>query len=133
MTNILKTILAAKRDEVIAAKAARAFSDVDAAARACGPVRGMRAALTRPPGGEVRVLAEIKRASPSAGPIRPGANAAAIADQSGANRRRQWRALGFWLDRKLMQPEWGAGHGKKSTSFRHRWSVGQPRIRPIIE
>ncbi|MEO8706458.1 MAG: indole-3-glycerol phosphate synthase TrpC [Kofleriaceae bacterium] len=76
---ILDKILAAKRDEVAAARAARAFADVDAAARTAGPLRGFASALARQPGQPVRVIAEIKRASPSAGPIRAGADPAAIA------------------------------------------------------
>ena len=76
---ILAQILDTKRTEVAAAKAARPLAEVEAAAIATGPVRGLRAALARPPGAPVRVLAEIKRASPSAGPIRPGVDPADIA------------------------------------------------------
>jgi indole-3-glycerol phosphate synthase len=77
--HILDRILAAKRDEVTAAKASRSLADVDAAAKSAGPVRGLHRALARAPGQPVRVLAEIKRASPSAGAIRAGADPAAIA------------------------------------------------------
>jgi indole-3-glycerol phosphate synthase len=77
--NILEQILAVKRTEVAQARAARPFAEVDAAARAAGPVRGLERALRRTPGTPVRVIAEIKRASPSAGPIRPGADPALIA------------------------------------------------------
>lgn len=76
---ILEKILAVKRDEVAAARATRAFADVDTAARSAPPVRPFAAALRRPAGAPMRVLAEIKRASPSAGPIRPGADPAEIA------------------------------------------------------
>jgi indole-3-glycerol phosphate synthase len=76
---ILDQILAVKRIEVAEAQAQRSLADVDRAARAAGPVRGLEHALRRPAGAEVRVIAEIKRASPSAGPIRPGADPAAIA------------------------------------------------------
>ncbi len=76
---ILDTILAAKRDEVAAAKLVRSLADLEGAVKACGPTRGLIAALTRPAGAPIRVLAEIKRASPSAGPIRPGADPAVIA------------------------------------------------------
>ena len=76
---ILARILETKRAEVAEARRARPLADVDAAARAAGPVRGLRAALLRPPGAPVRVLAEIKRASPSAGAIRAGADPAEIA------------------------------------------------------
>jgi indole-3-glycerol phosphate synthase len=80
---ILDTILATKRDEVAAAKRRSPFAEIDAAAWAAGPARGLQRALAtgarggRPP----RVLAEIKRASPSAGPIRPGADPGEIAAQ----------------------------------------------------
>jgi indole-3-glycerol phosphate synthase len=76
---ILDRIVAVKRDEVAAAKAARSLSDLDATIRAAEPTRGLAAALARPAGQPVRVLAEIKRASPSTGAIRPGADPAAIA------------------------------------------------------
>ena len=76
---ILGTILEAKRAEVAAARVAVPLGELEEAAIHAGPVRGLRAALARPPGAPVRVLAEIKRASPSAGPIRPGADPAAIA------------------------------------------------------
>lgn len=79
--SILDQILATKREEVAAARAERPLSAVEAAAAAAGPTRGLKAALTRPAGAPVRVLAEIKRASPSAGPIRPGADPAAIATE----------------------------------------------------
>jgi len=80
---VLDTILAAKRTEIAAAKLARPWEAVDHDARAAtavhGSPRGLITALRRPPGAPVRVLAEIKRASPSAGPIRAGADPAAIA------------------------------------------------------
>jgi indole-3-glycerol phosphate synthase len=77
--NILDKILAVKRDEVAAAKVHRPLADLEAAARASGPTRGLARALRRSAGEPVRVLAEIKRASPSAGAIRAGADPAAIA------------------------------------------------------
>jgi indole-3-glycerol phosphate synthase len=71
--NILDKILAVKREEVAALRA-RPARPVPP-----GRTRELAAALHRPAGAPVRVLAEIKRASPSAGPIRPGANPAEIA------------------------------------------------------
>jgi indole-3-glycerol phosphate synthase len=79
--NILDKILAVKRDEVAAAKARRPPAEVEAAAASAGPVRGLANALRRPTGQPVRVLAEIKRASPSAGAIRAGADPARIAGE----------------------------------------------------
>ncbi|MEJ7597097.1 MAG: anthranilate phosphoribosyltransferase [Kofleriaceae bacterium] len=76
---ILDTILAAKRVEVATARAARPIGEIEALAIHAGPVRGLRSALARPPGAPVRVLAEIKRASPSAGAIRANADPAEIA------------------------------------------------------
>lgn len=76
---ILDEILAVKRTEVAAARAERGLAALDADARAAGPVRGLEHALRRPAGSEVRVIAEIKRASPSAGAIRAGADPAEIA------------------------------------------------------
>ena len=77
--HILDKILATKRQEIAAAKAARPLSELEVAAKQAPPPRGLARALTRAPGDRVRVLAEIKRASPSAGAIRAGADPAAIA------------------------------------------------------
>ena len=101
---ILDQILAVKRTEVAAARAARSWADVDAAARTAGPVRGLARALRRPPGAPVRVIAEIKRASPSAGPIRAGADPAVIARdyaRGGAS------ALSVLTDRQFFDGELG--------------------------
>jgi indole-3-glycerol phosphate synthase len=84
VSTILDKILATKREEVAAAKAERAYADVEARAKASEPPRGLVRALTRQPGEPVRVLAEIKRASPSAGAIRAGADPAAIASEYAA-------------------------------------------------
>lgn len=76
---VLGEILASKPAEVATARAMRPLPEVEAAARQVPPARSLRAALHRPPGADVRILAEIKRASPSAGPLRPGADPVAIA------------------------------------------------------
>lgn len=75
---ILDTILATKREELAVARRDRPLSSL---AIPTGPTRELANALRRPPGQPMRVLAEIKRASPSAGPIRPGADVADIARQ----------------------------------------------------
>jgi indole-3-glycerol phosphate synthase len=77
--SILAEILAAKIGEVERARAARPEAELHAALAEVSAPRGFGAALARPAGEPVRVIAEIKRASPSAGPIRAGAEPAAIA------------------------------------------------------
>ncbi|HUS27353.1 MAG TPA: indole-3-glycerol phosphate synthase TrpC [Kofleriaceae bacterium] len=71
--DILEKILAVKRDEIAALKV---MALADAPARGH---RSLRAALHRSPDQPMRVLAEVKRASPSAGPIRADADPVAIA------------------------------------------------------
>jgi indole-3-glycerol phosphate synthase len=79
---VLGKILAHKVGEVAAARAARPYGEVERAARQVPPAQSLAAALARPVGGPalpVRVLAEVKRASPSAGPIAPGVDPVATA------------------------------------------------------
>jgi indole-3-glycerol phosphate synthase len=80
--SILDKILATKRDEIAAAKQL-SLPTVPSRGR-----RSLISALRRPAGERVRVLSEIKRASPSAGPIRPQADPVEIArayDGAGAS------------------------------------------------
>lgn len=79
--SILSRILDRKREELAAAKTERPVGRLVAEASVAPPARGFRRALRRPAGAPVRAVAEIKRASPSAGPIRPGADPAAIAGE----------------------------------------------------
>lgn len=102
MTDILAKILEVKRFEVSVTKAAVPLSHLEADVKAQPPPRGLAAALRRPPGGEVRVLAEIKRKSPSVGPIRPGADPAAIAREYEAGGA---AALSVLTDRQFFDGE----------------------------
>jgi indole-3-glycerol phosphate synthase len=80
MSDILQRILATKADEVAAARRARPESEVLAAARAAGPVRDFTTALrAKIAAGRSAVIAEIKKASPSKGVLRPIFDPPAIA------------------------------------------------------
>ena len=89
--SILDKILAKKREEIaeleqrFAAVAAPLgmVHRVDPTLESLAP-RDFAAALRRPSGAPVRVLAEVKRASPSAGPIRPGADPVEVAREYAA-------------------------------------------------
>lgn len=78
--DILARIVAAKRDEVEAARAARPAVEVERAAAGAPPPRGFKAALAaKIAAGRPAVIAEIKRASPSRGILRESFDPAAIA------------------------------------------------------
>jgi len=72
MADILRKIEAYKLEEIAAAKRLRPFASVDAAARAASPVRSFAGAIeARLATGGTALIAEIKKASPSKGLIRP--------------------------------------------------------------
>jgi indole-3-glycerol phosphate synthase len=86
---ILDEILEWKRTEITQARQAQPLAALQARAAAASPPRPLAAAL-RPapstgPGPSVRLIAEIKRASPSRGPLRPDLDPAALAAAYEAN------------------------------------------------
>ena len=93
--NILEEIVANKRDEVAAFKTARPMSELESAARRRARAPDFVAALHSVPMG---LIAEVKRRSPSAGPIREPFDAKSIAqayENAGA------QAVSVLMDRKF--------------------------------
>jgi indole-3-glycerol phosphate synthase len=80
--SILKKILEKKRERLDAARAKTPFKNIRKRAEeaaATGTARDFTAALTRAPGQKVRLIAELKKASPSKGLIRRDFDPCAVA------------------------------------------------------
>src|SRR6476661_8926446 len=88
MSDILQRILRVKAEEVAAARASAPLDSIVKAAREAAPARDFVGALrARIANGSSGVIAEIKKASPSKGLLRPDFDPAAIAlsyERSGA-------------------------------------------------
>src|SRR5688572_27129475 len=80
MSDILNTILARKAEEIEQRSRVRPLSELRARALSQPPTRGFVDAIRRKLGaGEAAVIAEVKKASPSKGLIRPDFKPAEIA------------------------------------------------------
>jgi indole-3-glycerol phosphate synthase len=77
MSSVLDRIISRKRKEVAEAKTVLPLSNLKKQLENCGQPRDFFAAVSRPIG--IRLIAEFKRRSPSAGEICPGAEPAEIA------------------------------------------------------
>jgi indole-3-glycerol phosphate synthase len=77
MPSVLDRIVETKRQEIEAARVRLSETELERRIADAPPTRGFAAALRVP--GEVRVIAEVKKASPSAGVIRSDFDPAAIA------------------------------------------------------
>lgn len=80
MSDTLKTICDLKLEHVAARKRSVTLAEVETKARSASPVRGFAKALsTKVNAGDYALIAEIKKASPSAGLIRPNFDPAGLA------------------------------------------------------
>jgi indole-3-glycerol phosphate synthase len=97
---VLDEILKHKREEVERSKQRVPLSRLEEQLRSAGPIRPFAGSLRRP--GKVRIIAELKKASPSAGLIRPDFEPAAVArtyERNGA------AAMSVLTDRQFFQGE----------------------------
>ena len=77
MPTVLERILSRRRERLEEEMRRRPFAEVRAAARDAPPARDFARAVAGP--GDVRIIAEIKRRSPSRGPLRPGLDVPSLA------------------------------------------------------
>ena len=97
-TTILDEIVASKRREVAAARRRMPLEELEAQAAEAPPVRDFRAALAGP--GPIQLIAEVKKASPSAKVIRADFDPVAIA----RTYQDAWRGVHQRADRRSLFP-----------------------------
>ena len=117
MSTILDEIVATKRREVTAARLRMPLEEMEVQAASAPPVRDFRAALAGP--GPIQMIAEVKKASPSAGVIRADFDPIAIA--------RTYQAHGAACISVLTDAPYFQGH--LSFLARIRASVAIPLLR----
>lgn len=83
MTTLLGRIVDSKREEVESAKRSKPIEEMKETAAARGAARGFSRALTS--GRGTRIIAELKKASPTRGLLRPDFDPAALAKQYAGN------------------------------------------------
>lgn len=113
MPDVLKEIVDSKRREIAAAKAARPVETLVDRLAWAPPVRNFAAALSDRPG--VRVIAEVKKASPSAGLIRADFDPVQIA--------RTYQAHGAACISVLTDEQFFQGHLDDLTAVRQAVSI----------
>ncbi len=85
MSDILQQIIATKRQEVAQRKSTTPLSDLKETISTLGRPRNFFQAISKPPSPKpINLIAEVKKASPSAGVIRPDFDPVAIAQQYAA-------------------------------------------------
>jgi indole-3-glycerol phosphate synthase len=116
MNTILDKIVASKRREIEAARSLLPASELERRLPEAPPVRDFRAALDKP--GEVQIIAEVKKASPSAGVLRADFDPAAIA--------RVYEAHGAACISVLTDEPFFQGH------LRHLTAIRAARALPVL-
>ena len=104
MSDILKKIVAVKREEVAAAKLAKPLAELMAEAQVQPPSRDFLGAIrSKIAAGRPAVIAEIKRASPSKGLLRPDFEPAAVAAIAADYEAHGAACLSVLTDRQFFQ------------------------------